>query len=203
MSKMWKPGTSKPKSEALPQKDNKKEDSKKEESGDVPSASSASKKKLSGATMGMRFMARKMEAEEARKKTLKERHEQEQMEWTAEQDNGDGPAEEYEEAQLAQQEATASDMYGLRSDLIGRRSFGGFQPKVNDTWKSAWNEWETKGNASGKKILHISDDELLRRYKNGNVDSTAASAPIGNLQGKLMKGKKKIQSAHRGEKRKR
>jgi hypothetical protein len=192
---MWKPGTSKPKTEALPQKDNKKE-----ESGGMPSASSASKKKLSGATMGMRFMARKIEADEARRKTLKERQEQEQMEWTAEQDNGDGPAEEDEEAQLAQ-EATASDMYGLRSDMIGRRSFGGFQPKVNDTWKSAWNEWEKKGNAS-EKILPISDDELLCRYKNGRVDSTAA-APIGNLQDKLKKGKRRNQSSHHGEKRKR
>jgi hypothetical protein len=150
--------------------------------------------------MGMRFMARKREAEEAQRKTRKERQEREQMEWTAEQDNGDEPAEEGEEAQIAQQ-ATASDMYGLRSDLVGRRSFGGFQPKVNDTWKSAWSEWEKKGNAS-EKILHISDDELLRRYENGNVDSSAA-APIGNLQDKLKKGKRRNQSLHHGEKRKR
>jgi hypothetical protein len=201
---MWKPGTSKPKSEALPQKGSKKEDSgdviAENGQGRLPCAISGSKKKLSGATMGMRFMARKMEAEEARKKTLKEKEEREQMEWTAEQDSG--PVEECDEEAQVPQEATPSDMYGLRSDLIGRRSFGGVQPKVNDTWKSSWNEWEKKGNASEKSV-HISDDELLRRYKNGNVDSTAAAAPIGNLQDKVKKGKRKNQSPHRGEKRKR
>ena len=209
MSKMWKPGTAKPKSEALSEKDSKEAswDVTPNGQGRLPAASSGSMKKLSGATMGMRFMQRKLEAEEARKMTLQEREEREQMEWTAEQDNGDGPAEE--EAAQRPQEATASDMYGLRSDLIGRRSFGGFRPSVNDRWKSAWNEWERKGKSSDK-TLHISDDELLRRYKDyvtgkgeiGEIDP-AAAAPIGNLQDKLKKGRRKSQSPYCGEKRKR
>jgi len=155
----------------------------------------------------MRFMQRKMEAEEARQKTLQQKQQQEQMEWTAtEQDEGGGPAEQEEENASLAQAATPSDMYGAKSDLIGRRSFGGFRPHVGDTYKSACTAWQ-KGKSEDSK-QQISDEELLRRYKDhvtGKADmDTTEAAPIGNLQEKLKKkGKRKSQSPHKGGKRNR
>ena len=205
-SKMWKPGTSKPKEKAASQP---KETSANGAAADG-NTSSSSKKKLSGATMGMRFMQRKMEAEEARKQALEEKKVQEQMEWTTtEQDGEGGPAEdEPQTAASLPQTATPSDMYGVKSDLIGRRSFGGFCPHVSQSYKSACDAWEKGKRADNDRKEHISDEELLRRYKsyvtgNGDMDTTAP-VPIGNLQEKVKKkGKRKYQSPHKGEKRKR
>lgn len=163
--------------------------------------------------MGMRFMKRKMEAEEARQKIVQQRQQQEadQMEWTAtdeQQDGKQGPAEEESAESHVPQTATSSDMYGAKSDLIGRRSFGGFRPHVSSSYKSACTTYE-KGKTNKTK-QHISDEELLRRYKDyrsgkGDMLDSTAAAPIGNLQEKLKKsGKRKNQSpAHKGEKRKR
>ena len=154
-------------------------------------------------------MQRKKETEEARKEALQEKEQRESMEWTAQDDDGkEGSSEE--DSMSVPQIATSSDMYGMKSDLIGRRSFGGYRPKVSETWKSAITAWE-KGKAGDKAAReHISDEELLRRYKHyvtgkgnfGDIDA-AAAAPIGNLADKLKKGRRKSQSPTRGEKRKR
>jgi hypothetical protein len=159
--------------------------------------------------MGMRFMQRKMEAEAARQEAQREKKQQEKMEWTAtaQDDDEQGTSDDEMETSHVPQTATSSDMYGAKSDLIGRRSFGGFRPHVSDTYKSTCTAWE-KGKTEDKKE-HISDDELLRRYKDyrsgkGDMVDSPAAAPIGNLQEKLKKrGKRKSQSPHKGEKRKR
>jgi hypothetical protein len=160
--------------------------------------------------MGMKFMQRKMEAEKARQQTLERKQQdeqkQDQMEWTATTENDRGSNEE--EPSSIPLTATASDMYGEKSDLIGRRSFGGFRPQVSDVYKSACTAYETgKKNEDSKR--HISDEELLRRYRDhvtGKADMTdsLAAVPIGNLQEKLQKsGKRKNQSPQKSEKRKR
>lgn len=163
--------------------------------------------------MGMRFMQRKMEAEEAQRKTLEEKKEQDKMEWAAEQDDSGegGPAEGGESVAYAAQVATPSDMYGLQSDLIGRRSFGGYRPIVKETWNSALRAWKTgkAGNDEAGKE-HISDEELLRRYKHyvsgkgdlsGHGVDPAAAAPVGNLQNRLKKGQQRKNQSPRKRKR--
>ena len=88
---------------------------------------------------------------------------------------------------IFQTAATPSDMFGAKSDLIGRRSFGGFRPRINETYKSACQEYEN-GISNNDSNKHVSDEELLRRYKS-YVTGKEEAAPIGNLQEKLKKRK--------------
>lgn len=194
MSKMWKPGTSKPHSMNGGAKSAQHEQSqatKSPQNGD-----SATKKKLSGATMGMRFMQRKKEAEAARQQTVNQQKQQQDnndMEWTATNDNdasaaqGSDAAEEPDVSLTSQTAATPSDMFGAKSDLIGRRSFGGFRPRISETYKSACQAYE-HGTSNNDSKKHVSDEELLRRYKS-YVTGKDEAAPIGNLQEKLRKRK--------------
>ena len=46
--------------------------------------------------------------------------------------------------------ATAVDAYGTGSDIIGRRSFGGFHKSVRTTWDAALKQ--STDDAAGKKI---------------------------------------------------
>jgi hypothetical protein len=157
---------------------------------------SASKKKLSGATMGMRFMQRKKEAEAARQQIVNEQKQQQDnndMEWTATNNNdasaaqGSDAVEEPDMSLTSQTGATPSDMFGAKSDLIGRRSFGGFRPRISETYKSACQAYE-HGTSINDSKKHVSDEELLRRYKS-YVTGKEEAAPIGNLQEKLKKRK--------------
>ena len=70
---MWKPGTAKPTTKAKSPKTPKRQPNNNESSmtrGDVPksNSSSASKKRLTGATLNMRFMKRKKETAEYERK---------------------------------------------------------------------------------------------------------------------------------------
>jgi hypothetical protein len=157
--------------------------------------------------MGMRFMQRSAQADAASKQALDEQN-SDKMEWTKESNEaGDDHAMD-EEADIetssnyCAQAATASDMYGLKSDLVGRRSFGGFNQSAENAWRSALDAWE-KGKIGDKAAKqNISDEELLRRYEDyvkGRGDMVERRAdPVGGLEKKLKK-----RSPHRGEKRKR
>jgi hypothetical protein len=59
--------------------------------------------------------------------------------------------------------ATNSEMYGFQSDLIGRRSFGGFKKSVNSNWQDSLKA--TNGSIRKGSKQHISDEELLQRYQ--------------------------------------
>ena len=132
-------------------------------SGPTKNATLVAKTTLSGSTMGMRFMQRTTEQHTKSTKTI-----------AVEQD--------------VRQMATPSDMYGSQSDLIGRRSFGNFNKSVGENYTQAKNTYE--GNiSSSQKGQHLSDNELLQRYKdhihghgNGlNEVNKESAAPIGNL----------------------
>ena len=72
--------------------------------------------------------------------------------------------------------AIDTDMYGMSAELIGRRSFGGFNQAVQDTWSSAYSQME-KSNSRKKKL---SDKEMIQKYKsavhqNGNGNDSKSN----------------------------
>lgn len=160
-------------------------------------------------------MQRKMEAEAQRQKTSQQqRKDDDEMDWTATKDDDQqGSSSQEETPHVSQQsQATPSEMYGAKSDLPGRRSFGGFRPHVSDSYTSSCKAYETGITNTSSKQQHISDEELLRRYKDyrsgkGDMVDSAAAAPIGNLDDKLKKRsnkkRKKNESPNKSEKRKR
>jgi len=172
---------------------------------------------LSGATMGMRFMKRKAEAAEAAKRKeaaeaeAKAKAEREQMEWEAaagksgggrDAEEGEAMDEEEDDDCMAPQIATITDMYGAGADIVGRRSFGGFNKAVAETWNESLHMREKVGSgADGEKL---SDAELLRKYENV-VKGRSGDRPgqrIGNLAEKAKKRRGNAQSGNK-EKRKR
>ena len=88
-----------------------------------------------------------------------------------------------EDAPIDLAPVTSSDMYGIRVDVVGRRSFGGFNRVMEDTWKASYRA-QKEGDASKSKGETISDEELLTRYANlakqRNGDD-ASRRPVGNL----------------------
>jgi hypothetical protein len=60
--------------------------------------------------------------------------------------------------------ATVVDIYGTASDIIGRRSFGGFHKSIGNTWDSAYKS-RMEAEAHRSCEAKISDEELLRRYE--------------------------------------
>lgn len=172
---MWKPGETKPKGEEQ-KRESKTNTSHKTPAktyainGPTKNENSVTKTKLSGSTMGMRFMQRSGQYPAVVKPN--------------EVDGETSSAETKPNTRIA----TSSDMYGVQ--LIGRRAFGNFNKSVSANYTYAKNAYE--GTTSSKKKKHISDDELLQLYKDhrngrGNgldqVDR-AAAAPIGNLSSK-------------------
>jgi hypothetical protein len=107
-------------------------------------------------------------------------------------------------------------MYGVKADMVGRRSFGGFHKGVEDAYQSSWQAWKT-GQTIGtnKDGQALSDEELLRLYQelvnnrgekgcvdNDDYTKTCGKAedksePIGNLK------KQPKRNGQRGAKRKR
>jgi hypothetical protein len=136
---MWKPGTEKPLGAgSLKQSPNQS----------TPTNGSA-KKALSGSTMGMRFM---------------QKRNQQQSPAPKKEEDKDNDDMKVDDDHAITDEATNSDMYGMQSDLIGRRSFGGFKPKVDNNWQDCRRYISGEDN-EGTKKKHVSDDELLQRYK--------------------------------------
>ena len=71
--------------------------------------------------------------------------------------------------------ASVVDMYGVGSDIVGRRSFGGFHKSVKNTYDTALKR-RTDDHARSQNTKHqITDEELLERYekyvKGGNIGS--------------------------------
>lgn len=142
---MWKPGTAKPRkndslSDALTQPPPK-----------TPTTGSA-KKKLSGSTMGMRFMQKRNQPQTPTPKKQPE-------------NNDDGVQGMQVDEVDVDDAATNSDIYGMQSDLIGRRSFGGFKPKVDNNWQDCKRFINGEEEFEGKKQKHVPDEELLKRYQ--------------------------------------
>jgi hypothetical protein len=61
--------------------------------------------------------------------------------------------------------ATVVDMYGQGSDIIGRRSFGGFHKSVRATWDEALQKRTNEDARRRHTKEHITDEELLKRYE--------------------------------------
>lgn len=87
--------------------------------------------------------------------------------------------------------ATKADMYGMSAELIGRRSFNGFNKAVETTWLKAVQSRQE--NRFGEKVerQQITDEELLERYEKyvkGNGDMMdKKSKSVGNLKKKKRK----------------
>lgn len=93
--------------------------------------------------------------------------------------------------------ATASDMYGIRCELIGRRSFNNFNKAVEETYQSAVHARRKNKLDTKVEKEHISDEELLRRYQQyvkGRGDMSNGGKKvvnnIGNLKEKAKKRKR-------------
>ena len=83
-------------------------------------------------------------------------------------------------------ETTTLGLHGMQAMLPGRRSFGGFNPAVEDAWEKSTAAIENRTLEPSKKI---SDEELLRQYEAIVKERSGPARPIGNLNGK--KGRKK------------
>ena len=197
MTAMWKPGTSKPQRQ---QQQPMKPDGSDAKSPDNNESKQPSKK-LSTATMGMRFMQRKSldsnkKSPAANKKSSNDpgssnrsssqsNFQNESSSTLKHYDDGSATATATTKSQrkrdihtiitppkqdptILLEMATVVDIYGTGSDLIGRRSFGGFHKSIGTTWEEAYRrrtESDVRKNHRGENINKISDEELLRRYE--------------------------------------
>lgn len=206
---MWKPGSDAPPSRSRSPSRSPPPGGNNGDDASSPAAKKAGKKRLSSGTMGMRFMQRKAEAQEAAKKQAAEEEqaktEREAMEWTT-ADGGETSAMSEEDGTVVHVvplNATAADVYGVGAAIIGRRSFGNFNKAVQDTWAEAVeNKSRERAGARAEK-QQITDEELLQRYEKyvrgeGDMSGGGKSPSIGNLQ---KKRKKKNKNREDGDKR--
>ena len=198
---LWKPGEKKPtrQSQSTPPQS-------------TPDAV-VNKKRLSGATMNMRFMKRKLETKEyeeqqrkqqksasgqspahqpsprtpASRQTPKSQNTPSSLNQSSlspahsSHDNIDVPMEIDPDNGSGFLKATPTDMYGVLANLLGRRSFGGFNTAVEDAWKGSKNFINDTN--PDKKQTHISDEELVRRYQ--EIAKNRQDRPaIGNMKNK-------------------
>lgn len=63
--------------------------------------------------------------------------------------------------ELESDTAGVVDLYGIAAQVPGRRSFGGFNARVQEEWQASHKFYKT-----GHKPKKLSDDELLRRFSN-------------------------------------
>lgn len=61
--------------------------------------------------------------------------------------------------------ASVVDMYGVGSDVVGRRSFGGFHKSVMNTYDTALKRRTDDDTRTKNTKNHITDEELLERYE--------------------------------------
>ncbi len=189
---MWKPGKAKPSGSYLTKSQEKKKKKEKEgtkknnldlsigDSGDMslPSpntpSSATPRKRLSGGTMNMRFMKRHKPDtnEEGSDRTAPDSHTKQSPAHARLQNNNamdidsenDMKTENHYNDGSKYAPASSADMYGIEAQLIGRRSFRGFNEPIERIWKESKGRLENRGlnDRPGKKI---SDEELLQRYK--------------------------------------
>jgi len=134
--------------------------------------------------MGMRFMQRKnetkskeeeerksfMQTEAARKNqrnhsTNNNRTDRDSVERKRESGDISKDEQSTSDGMIILELASVVDMYGVGSDVVGRRSFGGFHKPVRTTWEAALKR-RTDDDARTKNTKnHITDEELLERYE--------------------------------------
>jgi hypothetical protein len=204
---MWKPGSAKPAAQEVKSPFNKTPNSKQRNARTPKSEparhakanndslltlsssshqqkqpSSTGKTKLTGATMNMRFMKRKDENQHyannrksPKEETLATRETSAAME-VDDNNNDDDSSSSYNEQEFAQ--ATPSEMYGVQSDLMGRRSFGGFNPAMEDAWAESRGMIENQRQETLSEKQRVSDEELVKRYQQ-LVQKRVDSRPTG------------------------
>lgn len=179
-------------------------------------SSSSPRKRLSGSTMNMKFMKRKkemMQNEEQRKaataavvaaasngnssvssSAAMSLHQQQQQEPTAM--DVDHTLNTEADERFSDKDnnihyarvSTSVDMYGMQAALIGRRSFGGFNPAIERAYSDSKASIENR--ASNRPKQMISDEELLERYKEIAMQRDGDGRGVGNLDSKVKKRKR-------------
>lgn len=186
---MWKPGADKP-AVNLPKsrKPRTSEDGLSMAGGETSATKpkSLSKKRLSGQTMNMRFMKRKKGPQEQEEKTDAGTHSpiptsSPKPPAAAPLLDNDTTMDLDDENDEPYAVATTVDMYGMQASLVGRRSFGGFNPHTEEVWKSSKASIE---NDVIDPMKRISDEELLKQYEDLVNERSGSSRPVGNLKGK-------------------
>lgn len=179
---MWKPGTAKPDASTTPANS-------KQNNGTSPKSGGSSSKKLSSATMGMRFMQRKVDSSSKKQQDevnknlfAKKNNRHDNIKSSSSPSSTDGSNLERKRdhnsisssqslsisnnnAPIILELASVVDMYGVGSDIIGRRSFGGFRKNVRNTWDAALKQRTDDAARTNNTKNHITDEELLARYE--------------------------------------
>jgi len=75
------------------------------------------------------------------------------------------PSQSSNDNTIILQLASVTDMYGVGSDIIGRRSFGGFHKSVRTTWDTALKQRTDSAARANNTKSQITDEELLERYE--------------------------------------
>eukprot|EP00593_Proboscia_inermis_P005714 CAMPEP_0171322274 /NCGR_PEP_ID=MMETSP0816-20121228/114857_1 /TAXON_ID=420281 /ORGANISM="Proboscia inermis, Strain CCAP1064/1" /LENGTH=154 /DNA_ID=CAMNT_0011820711 /DNA_START=164 /DNA_END=628 /DNA_ORIENTATION=+ len=152
--------------------------------------------------MGMKFMQRKLEQKEATdsiRRNLDEEDSSKKREMESDETMEDVDQASGSSAEICQQPemASSSDMYGITAQIVGRRSFGGFNKSVEETWKSDLESRESGRISSRAMKLEVSDEELLRRYEKyvhrsaGQTSSSSGSKRNTNNVSSLDSGQKR------------
>mmetsp|Transcript_24478 Transcript_24478/g.30111 ORF Transcript_24478/g.30111 Transcript_24478/m.30111 type:complete len:254 (-) Transcript_24478:92-853(-) len=95
------------------------------------------------------------------------------------------------------EKATNAEMYGIRVEIIGRRSFNSFNTSVEDTYQAAVQARRQSYIDEKVKKEHISDEEMLMRYekyvkgRGGDNMANGGGNHIGNLKNKVAKKRKR------------
>jgi hypothetical protein len=86
--------------------------------------------------------------------------------------------------------ASVVDMYGVGSDVVGRRSFGGFHKSVMNTWNTALKRRTDDDTRTKNTKNHITDEELLERYEKYVKGRGGAEADGSGNRGRKEKRKR-------------
>jgi M-phase phosphoprotein 6 len=91
----------------------------------------------------------------------------------------------------AYQVATPIDMYGMQAALLGRRSFGSFNPAIEEAWKESKASLELDSSLDRRNKQQATDEELIQRYQEIVKKRSESARTVGNL-GEKSKPKKQI-----------
>lgn len=181
---MWKPGTAKPDDASTTPANSK-------QNGPSPKSGGSSSKKLSSATMGMRFMQRKVDSSSKKQQDevnknlfAKKNNRHDNIKSSSSPRSTDvsnlerkrdhnsissspppSPSTSNNNAPIILELASVVDMYGVGSDIIGRRSFGNFNKHVRNTYDAALKQRTDDAARTNNTKNHITDEELLARYE--------------------------------------
>ena len=177
---MWKPGTAKPKSATPRSQTNASHQGLRGGSnGSLPA-----KKKLSTSTMAMRFMHRKNdtnvtnpENNKASLPMVSAKPNKRSRDTAAYASNSHEDITITKEIRPEDEQSASSDgvvilelassvdMHGIGSDIVGRRSFGGFHKAIRTTWEAALKRRIDDDATTRNTKSRITDEKLLDRYE--------------------------------------